>query len=239
MARTSTSQPRQDRKAAAGQAPVVARRGRPVGDHKIKRDNLLAAAAAVIAREGYAGTSLRKIAVEAGCTTGALSYYFEDKDEIVKALVESSFDLFDTILEPSDTPLDVRTTLERWMSWQTTKALDPRIVQFQLLGQAKYEPVVAAVIQRRYTQYRLKLAELVANDQKLGLIRSDIPAELLADQLCALGDGWSVMFPVEPERFKPRRLKALVDAFFTLLSPPQAKAESEANEPARTARRTK
>ncbi|WP_322058369.1 TetR/AcrR family transcriptional regulator [Paraburkholderia sp. J63] len=237
MARTSTSQPRQDRKAAAGQAPAAARRGRPVGDHKIKRDSLLAATAAVIAREGYAGTSLRKIAVEAGCTTGALSYYFEDKDEIVKALVESSFDLFDTILEPSEMPLDVRTTLERWMSWHTTKALDPRIVQYQLLGQAKFEPVVAAVIQRRYTRYRLKLAALVANDQKLGLIRSDIPADLLADQICALGDGWSVMLPLEPERFKPRRLKALLNAFFTLLSPPEAEVESESNEAARTARR--
>ncbi|WP_321845073.1 TetR/AcrR family transcriptional regulator [Paraburkholderia bannensis] len=239
MARTPTSQPRQDRKAAAGEAPAAARRGRPVGDHKIKRDSLLAATAAVIAREGYAGTSLRKIGVEAGCTTGALSYYFEDKDEIVKALVESSFDFFDTILEPSETPLDVRTTLERWMNWQTAKDLDPRVVQFQLLGQAKYEPVVAAVIQRRYTRYRLKLTALVANDQKRGLIRSDVPADLLADQICALADGWSVMLPVEPERFKPRRLKALMNAFFTLLNPPEAQAQSETSEPAHTTRRAK
>ncbi|MBB5539790.1 TetR family transcriptional regulator [Paraburkholderia fungorum] len=227
MARTVASQTRQDRPAGTGQAPTAGRRGRPVGDHKIKRDNLLAAAAAVIAREGYAGTSLRKIAVEAGCTTGALSYYFEDKDEIVKALVESSFDLFDTILESTETPIDVRTTLERWISWHTAKDRDPRLVQFQLLGQAKYEPVVAAVIHRRYSQYRLKLTAIVASDQNRGVIRDDIPADIIADQVCALGDGWSVMLPVEPERFKPRRLKALSNAFFTLLSPPQPAGETK------------
>ncbi|WP_434664966.1 TetR/AcrR family transcriptional regulator [Paraburkholderia sp. A3BS-1L] len=236
MARTPSSSTRRERTAGTGEAPTVGRRGRPVGDHKIKRDNLLRAAGVVIAREGYAGTSLRKIAVEAGCTTGALSYYFEDKDAIIKALVENSFDLFDTALDSGDTPIGVKTMLERWMSWHTTKDMDPRLVQFQLLGQARYEPVVAAVIHRRYSQYRARLAEIVSNDQKQGLIRDDIPADLIADQVCALGDGWTMMLPVEPERFKARRFKALLAAVVTLYSPPQPDAAAAA-EPARAARR--
>ncbi|WP_414694373.1 TetR family transcriptional regulator, partial [Phenylobacterium sp.] len=42
-----------------------ARRGRPVGDRDARRAELLAAAIAVIAQEGYAGTSLRKVAEQA------------------------------------------------------------------------------------------------------------------------------------------------------------------------------
>src|SRR5688572_26508243 len=38
---------------------------------------------AVIDREGLAGASMREIAREAGCTTGVLSHYFRDKDELM------------------------------------------------------------------------------------------------------------------------------------------------------------
>ncbi|WP_228395933.1 helix-turn-helix domain-containing protein [Streptomyces sp. RB17] len=59
----------------AGTEPVV-RRGRPTGDHAAKRAELVNAAASVIAQEGYANASLRKVAQRAGCTTGAVTYYF-------------------------------------------------------------------------------------------------------------------------------------------------------------------
>ncbi|TDD36229.1 TetR/AcrR family transcriptional regulator, partial [Saccharopolyspora elongata] len=47
----------------------------------------------------------------------------------------------------------------------------------------------------------------------------DIPADLLADQLAAMGDGWMMMYPFEPQRFTPKRLQALTDAALTLIAP--------------------
>src|SRR5579863_9590888 len=74
------------------------RRGRPVGDRQAKSAELIAAARAVIAREGYGGASLRKVAEQAGTSTGAVSYYFENKEAMVVAVAHSVFDEFDAWL---------------------------------------------------------------------------------------------------------------------------------------------
>ncbi|MFI9230843.1 TetR/AcrR family transcriptional regulator [Streptomyces rimosus] len=202
----------------AGTGPV-ARRGRPAGDRAAKRAELLKAAASVIAEEGYANTSLRKVAHRAGCTTGAVTYYFANKEELVTALAESRFDDFDAMLAAGRDQPDIRAILERWLLRTTD---DPEFwpVMSQLLVHARYEPAFAAVIERRYARHRNALASLLSAGQAQGSIRDDIPADLLADQLGAIGDGWMMMFPIEPKRFTPGRVQALLDAAITLIAPP-------------------
>ncbi|MEU7260567.1 TetR/AcrR family transcriptional regulator [Streptomyces rimosus] len=202
----------------AGTGPA-ARRGRPAGDRAAKRAELLKAAASVIAQEGYANTSLRKVAHRAGCTTGAVTYYFANKEELVTALAESRFDGFDAMLAAGRDQPDIRAILERWLLRTTD---DPEFwpVMSQLLVHARYEPAFAAVIERRYARHRSALASLLSAGQAQGTIRDDIPADLLADQLGAIGDGWMMMFPIEPKRFTPGRVQALLDAAITLIAPP-------------------
>ena len=53
------------------------------------RNHLLSTAARLFHKQGYATVSLRKIAAEAGVTTGSLYYYFQDKDEVVYEILES------------------------------------------------------------------------------------------------------------------------------------------------------
>jgi hypothetical protein len=53
------------------------------------------------------------------------------------------------------------------------------------------------------------------------VIRNDIPADLLADQVSAMGDGWTMMFPRKPERFVRGRIRELVDAAVAMLAPQQ------------------
>ncbi|MGW7412677.1 TetR/AcrR family transcriptional regulator [Streptomyces sp. NPDC054863] len=202
-----------------GAAGPVVRRGRPTGDRAAKRAELLKAAASVIAQEGYAHTSLRKVAQRSGCTTGAVTYYFANKEELVTALAENRFDGFDAMLATGQDRPDVRTILERWLLRTTD---DPEFwpVMSQLLIHARYEPAFAAVIERRYARHRSELASLLAAGQAQKTIRADIPADLLADQLGAIGDGWMMMFPIEPHRFTPDRVQALLDAALTLIAPP-------------------
>ena len=82
----------------AAHGDPVGRRGRPTGDHEAKRRELLRAATSVIAEEGLANTSLRKVAQRAGCTTGAVTYYFADKEELVTSVADVGFDRFDAML---------------------------------------------------------------------------------------------------------------------------------------------
>jgi AcrR family transcriptional regulator len=190
-----------------------------VGNRDAKRAELLKAATSVIAQDGYAAASLRKVAERAGCTTGAVTYYFADKAEMVTAVAQSLFDEFDRLLEVSDDRIDVRAMLERWLDRTNADDSDLWLVLFQLLAHARHEPAFVAVVQQRYARFRHTFTSILARGQRQGTVRSDIPADLLADQLSAISDGWMMMLPIEPERFKLKRVQALLDATVTMVAP--------------------
>ncbi|MNY40293.1 hypothetical protein D3C86_1750270 [compost metagenome] len=75
------------------------------------------------------------------------------------------------------------------------------------------------MIVRRYAQFRRIQTSILKEGQERGSVRRDIPAELLADQLSAMGDGWMLMYPVESRRFTPKRIRALIDAVGVLIAP--------------------
>src|SRR4029078_7231215 len=95
-------------------APPAVVRGRPRGGHEAKRRELLRAATSVIAEEGLANTSLRKVAQRAGCTTGAVTYYFADQGELVTSVADVGFDRFDAMLADAREEADIRKVFERW-----------------------------------------------------------------------------------------------------------------------------
>ena len=201
---------------------VISKRGRPVGDHKAKSGELLNAARYVIAREGYAGASLRKVAQRAGCTTGAVTYYFPNKDAMVAAIAEASFDEFDRWLNDQDLTFDIRAIFDRMILWTSSEIGNAWLVTLQLLVRAGADPALAAVFQRRYAQFRRKLASLLEKAQARGVVRRDFPADLLADQISAIADGWALMIPVEPTRFSRGRIRELVNMAIAMLAPPSA-----------------
>lgn len=211
------------------EVPTPRGRGRPVGDREAKRNQLIDAAIAVIAEEGIANASLRKVAQRAGCTTGAVTYYFANKEAMMVAVVESRFDYFDAVQAAGGAPSDLRSGFERWLEITNSDDIGGWTTGLQLIAYARNEPALADVYQRRYKTYRDRFTAMIARAQAHGSVRDDIPADLLADQLSALGDGWMMMMPVEPERFEPKRVQALLDAMVVLISPPQEKKSRKAS----------
>lgn len=200
-----------------GEKSAKGRRGRPVGDREAKRKELLRAGIKVIADLGYAGASLRKVAKEAGHTTGAITYYFEDKEAMVRAIIEHMFDEFDDMLELGDEITDMRKRFRRWIELNSDS--DAWLASFQLLARARHEPAFAAIYQQRYQGYRDRLAGIIAKQQAAGVTRNDISADMLADHLSSIGDGWMMLLPIEPARFSTERIEALIDSITVLLAP--------------------
>jgi AcrR family transcriptional regulator len=59
-----------------------------LGMGPIRREQICRAAAAVIAREGFAGSTMRMVADEAGVSTGMLNHYFTNRQDLLtQALV--------------------------------------------------------------------------------------------------------------------------------------------------------
>ncbi|ANI79261.1 TetR/AcrR family transcriptional regulator [Sphingobium sp. EP60837] len=189
-------------------------RGRPVGDRDAKRVELLDAAISVMAEHGYAGTSLRKVASRAGYSTGAVTYYFANKEAMFKAVTEQLFDRFDVLLESND----LQATLKVWLDW-TSVDNDVWASLFQLLSIARHEPEIATIFSTRYRSYRETFASTLEIGQREGNIRNDIPADLLADQITAMADGWMIMRPIDPDRFEPKRVERLLRSVMQLISP--------------------
>lgn len=61
-------------------------------DHEQYRKQLLASCAALFAKHGYAGVSMKQVAQAAGVTTGTLYHYFADKEALFAALVQEMND---------------------------------------------------------------------------------------------------------------------------------------------------
>jgi AcrR family transcriptional regulator len=57
-----------------------------------RREEILAIAAAIFARQGIASTTVRDIGEQAGILSGSLYHHFASKDEIVDAIVSSFLD---------------------------------------------------------------------------------------------------------------------------------------------------
>src|SRR5258708_23947514 len=71
--------------------------------HAIRREQILASAERLLARNGWAGTTFADICKEAGISSGVLTYHFKDKDEILLAGLEkvsrTSQDRFFSLLQ--------------------------------------------------------------------------------------------------------------------------------------------
>ena len=60
-------------------------------DHDARRRAIVEASWEVIAGEGLDGLTMRKIATAAGCTTGRLTHYFADREELVLAALRAVY----------------------------------------------------------------------------------------------------------------------------------------------------
>ena len=66
-----------------------------------KRERILEAVLAVLARDGISGVTMRAVAREAEVALGLATYYFEDKDGLVAAALERIADSDAALVEPT------------------------------------------------------------------------------------------------------------------------------------------
>ncbi len=197
-------------------------RGRPPGDHDGKRQAVAEATWRVIQKQGIDRASLRSIAREAGFSTGVITHYFRDKDEVLVFAIESIFDWIRAISErlaEGDDPLATLRALysaalpldeERKLEWS---------VWLSFLSRAQHNPEYAAAILTWHTEFRDRLESIIARGQALGCIRRDFSARVLTDQFNASLDGLALMAPFETERFPESYLRELMELAIDHLKP--------------------
>ena len=89
-----------------------------------KRERLIAAALEEIHRQGYAGTSLAKIAEAADVPIGNVYYYFKTKDDLVRAVIDDHVAHVQGLLDEASRAADPAARLGRLLELMASNSDD-------------------------------------------------------------------------------------------------------------------
>jgi AcrR family transcriptional regulator len=131
--------------------------------HRIAETNILDAATAVFAAEGFEGAKMETIASRAGTTKPTLYARFHSKEGLFAAAVTREYDLrkdrlFEAYSSGGDDPFRVR--LARWNAAYFDLVLE-RPDGFKLISDGERHPAAAAIIERAGREIVDGIEELV------------------------------------------------------------------------------
>jgi len=176
-------------------------------DHDARRAEIADAVWRVVRREGIEGASVRRVAAEAGCSTGSLRHYFATQSELVAFAMEL------VVRRVTERVVALRPTgppVRRAVAYlEVTIPLDDeRRAEMQVwlafIARALVDPALAELRDRAHADLRGLCAGVV---RALGVTR-DVPAE--AERLHALVDGLALHAVVDPRTTTPRRVRTLL-----------------------------
>jgi AcrR family transcriptional regulator len=196
-------------------------------DHDERRSELAAAVWRLASREGLEAITVRRVAAEAGWSTGALVHYFRDKEELIRFAFELTADRVARRIEAAaatlSDPLELaRTMLVEALPLDRQRRTEVRL-WFAFLGLALTRPALARAQRDAYRTCRRMLAEALSEAQERGNLAPDLDCEREAAALIALADGLAVQATFEPRALTPERQLEIVDEWLE-----RVRAESRA-----------
>ena len=178
---------------------------RPQIDH-IRKPQLLAAAAEVIAERGFAATRVADVAERAGTSPPGVLYWFDSRDELLAealSFAERSFHegLATELAALDDPAAKLATLIDRSVGG------DDWVLWMELWTRALRDPDLAASRQRLDDRWRAQIAGIVADGQAAGEFAGDDP-ERVALELASLMDGLAVQVALEDAAVTPEVMRS-------------------------------
>ncbi len=201
-----------------------------VVDHDERRERIAEAAWRVIEREGPDGANLRRIAREAGHTTGVVTHYFRGKRELMAFAFGLVADRSTSRMAGAAAEAGAEGALAQLLPLDEERRRETT-VWLALMGASLSDPDLAAELRQRYR--RAREATLPMFRAALGETRGEGPDDV-ADELLAVVDGITVDALTDPERFPPDRQLALLRRALARLGLPAGPSAARKAEEGRT-----
>jgi AcrR family transcriptional regulator len=163
---------------------------RPPIEH-IRKPQLLAAAAEVIAERGFAATRITDVAERAGTSPAGVLYWFESRDELLGEALTFAEDRFAEKLGARLATLDCPSERLVALIECSVGGDDDWTLWIELWTRALRDPELAAARQRLDDRWRGQIAAVIAEGQTAGDFAGPDP-ERAALELSALMDGLAV-----------------------------------------------
>lgn len=186
-----------------------------VVDHDARRAELGAAVWRLASQEGLDAVTIRRVAAEAGWSTGALVHYFADKEELLLFAFRTVAERVGRrVAEAAAAGTEVADllalTLMQGLPLDGERQAETR-VWFAFLGLALTRPTLAGAQRAAYRAWRGHIAGLLRAAQEQGDADPALDCEREAAGLVALVDGLAVQAMFEPRAFPAARQRELVE----------------------------
>jgi AcrR family transcriptional regulator len=178
------------------------------------RTRLVKAAWRVIATEGIEAATLRRVAVEAGCTTGLITHYFTDKNELVTFAYRR---VLDKMIADADAAIAAASGITDKLL-AAIEAVEPvragsrdfTVVLMNFWAAAAVNPTFAMHCRADYKRWRALIGRVVKTAVSRRELRADTDIKVLVDLLTLLSDGFSVGMTLTPAAYRTRRRHAIL-----------------------------
>jgi AcrR family transcriptional regulator len=172
-----------------------------LGVAPVRREQIVHATIRCLAREGYAGLTMKKVAREAAVSQGILHYYFDSKRAILVAALDVVMgDLDRRVAALSEGARDARARLRAVIRGCLGLAEDSRefwIVFVEFWGEMMHDPELAEINAALYRRLRRTLGGTVALGVREGVFRR-VDATEAGAVILALVDGLSLQRTFDP-----------------------------------------
>jgi AcrR family transcriptional regulator len=174
-----------------------------------RRAEIIAAAIRVLARNGLAETTTRKIAAEAGLNQATLRYYFGSKDDLLFAVLQDMMRVTREItFESTRMGKGVRETLSESIRafWAHVEEMpELQIMQYELTLYSLRHPESAWIARQQYDGYSAVVETLLQHHFETAHQSCAIPVSELARFIIGGVDGLILQFISDRDTARARR----------------------------------
>jgi AcrR family transcriptional regulator len=168
-------------------------------------------------RYGYQGTSIDRIAREAGVTKGAIYYHYKDKDDLLSAAVADRVAEFEVRVQSAVEGCGPEESLRRVVAVAIEHAVSndrPRFAIKLMVEAIDTHDLLRDEMRGMMRRYRAFVRNIIRAGQDSGDFRADADADALAATLTSAVIGAETQYYLDPERF---RLEETLEAFVNQL----------------------
>ena len=193
-----------------------------LGMAPVRREQIVRATIRCLARDGYAGLTMKRVAAEGGVSQGILHYYFRDKAAMLAAAARRvTADLDRRVATEARGARSARERLRAVIRACLRTAIDNRdfwTVFIEFWGEAFHDRRLAAVNRQAYARARRLIGTALAQGISAGEIRQ-MNVEEAAVVVLALLDGLSLQLTFDRGLMTlPRAARAAETALFRYLA---------------------
>jgi AcrR family transcriptional regulator len=191
-------------------------------DHDERRQRVARLAADLVAADGLAAATHRRIAQAAGCSTTIVSHYFSGKRDLVTATYREVGDRVAARVEAArgtEDPLPA--ILAALLPLDADRTRDWRLL-FTFLGLAATDTELTAEQRARADAARAQIETALHGDQQAGRIQSDTDVAAAARHLLSLVLGMGMQALFDPAEWPPDRMRSAIADAVRQIRAPQA-----------------